>query len=368
MKELSLLIKPASSLCNMRCRYCFYDDVASSRATASYGIMPRETVNQILTSIEGDLSAGDHLTIAFQGGEPTLAGVDFFRYFFSTADSLLKGVRINYAFQTNGFLLNEAWCRLFLERNVLVGLSLDGPAKAHNAQRPDCTGKGTYNRVYSSMKLLRRFGISFNILSVLTNATARHPIAMWNWLFKENIEYVQFIPCLNGLNANELSPYALTPTLFRDFYLQLFPLWMQSIEKGRFISVKFFDDLINLYMAGRATACGIAGQCTIQNIVEANGYVFPCDFYVLDQYRMGSLVENKPSELHPVGETFLTDGRSYIQAEPCRSCPYYTNCGGGCKRLKDSMYLENGICRYAELLNDILNPLLNFAKRFLTIC
>ena len=367
MKECSLLIKPASSLCNMRCKYCFYADEASSRRIASYGIMSCETVRQILTSISKDLAPGDSLTIAFQGGEPTLAGLDFFRYFFSEADSLLSGIRMRYGFQTNGLLLDDAWCALFLERSVLVGLSLDGPAGTHNLQRPDAAGKGTYNRIHTAMQLLQRHAVPFNVLTVLTAASAKHPIAMWNWLLKEKIEYVQFIPCLNDLNAVERSPYALTPALFRDFYRQIFPLWLRSMESGQIISVKLFDDLINLYLGGRVTACGITGRCAIQFVVEANEDVFPCDFYALDQYRMGSLLENTPSELFPRGALFLTDARSYVRAKPCVSCPYCASRCGGCKRLAANMYFENGVCRYAELLDGILNPLLSFARKHLAV-
>ncbi|WP_300692672.1 radical SAM protein [uncultured Oscillibacter sp.] len=366
MKNLSLLIKPASSLCNMHCKYCFYADIASSREIASYGIMSQETVYQILTTTKKDLLPGDHLTIAFQGGEPTLVGLDFFKGFFAIADDILRGIEVHYAFQTNGLLLDKNWCEVLLERKVLMGLSLDGPAGMHNAQRPDSVGKGTYNRVCASMGLLRRYGVPFNILAVLTSASAKHPSSFWNWLLKENVQYVQFIPCLNDLNASERSPYALTPTLFRDFYRQLFPMWVRSMEAGHFISVKFFDDLINLYLAGRTTACGITGHCTVQYVVEANGDVFPCDFYALDSYRMGSLLEGKPSDLFRKGEFFLTDGRVYFQTEPCNRCLYRTSCGGGCKRLKESMYLENGVCRYAELLSDILEPLLAFAQKYLT--
>jgi uncharacterized protein len=366
MKNLSLLIKPASSLCNMHCKYCFYADIASSREIASYGIMSQETVYQILTTTKKDLLPGDHLTIAFQGGEPTLAGLDFFKGFFAIADDILRGIEVHYAFQTNGLLLDKNWCEVLLERKVLMGLSLDGPSGMHNAQRPDSVGKGTYNRVCASMGLLRRYGVPFNILAVLTSASAKHPSSFWNWLLKENVQYVQFIPCLNDLNASERSPYALTPTLFRDFYRQLFPMWVRSMEAGHFISVKFFDDLINLYLAGRTTACGITGHCTVQYVVEANGDVFPCDFYALDSYRMGSLLEDKPSDLFRKGEFFLTDGRVYFQTEPCNRCLYRTSCGGGCKRLKESMYLENGVCRYAELLSDILEPLLAFAQKYLT--
>lgn len=363
MKDLSILLKPASSLCNMRCKYCFYADVASNREISSYGTMSNETARKVLESVRSDLVPGDRLTIAFQGGEPTVAGLDFFRNFFAKTDELFAGIELQFAFQTNGLLLNEEWCALFKERRALVGLSMDGNAETHNACRPDAAGKGTYNRIHASLELLKREGIPFNILTVLTRSIARHPKSVWNWLVREGIEYIQFIPCLEDLGAAEPSRYALTPSRLRDFYLGLFPLWKAGMEEGQQVSVKLFDDLINLYLTGRATACGITGRCTVQYIVEANGDVFPCDFYVLDQYRMGSLIESSPSRLCAKGESFLTDGREYTWDEPCVSCKFRASCGGGCKRLRDAMYLENGVCRYAELLNALLGPLLTIARQ-----
>ncbi len=180
MKNLSILIKPASSLCNMRCQYCFYADVAENREIQSYGIMTQKTAKSLLTSISCDLSRGDKLTLAFQGGEPTLAGLSFFRSFFAAVDELLSGITVSYAFQTNGLLLNEEWCALFKERDVLVGLSVDGTPEIHNACRLDSSGKGTYCRVHRSMELLTQHGVRFNVLTVLTSAMARHPSAVWN--------------------------------------------------------------------------------------------------------------------------------------------------------------------------------------------
>ena len=365
MKHLSLLLKPASSLCNMHCAYCFYADVAENRVVPSYGLMTDETARGILSSAARDLAPGDELTIAFQGGEPTLAGIGFFRRFFDMADEILPEVRLHWAFQTNGLLLDEEWCALFKERNVLVGISIDGNAPMHNQNRVDMAKKGTYNRVRIAMEMLRKADVPFNVLTVLTPAMARHPQTVWNWLLAEKIGYVQFIPCLDALNTEAPSPYALTPGDFKAFYQGLFPLWERALDEGKYVSVKFFEDLVNLYLGRRATACGITGNCAVQYVIEANGDAFPCDFYVLDAYRMGSLIAESPSELFANGQQFLRDGRGYEEEAPCLGCRYRRTCGGGCKRMKDSMYIEGGICRYQELLDEILGPLVEAARRFI---
>lgn len=366
MKDLSLLIKPVSGTCNMRCAYCFYADVTAGRAVPSRGVMSLETARRVLESVRIDLEPGDRLTIAFQGGEPTLAGVGFYREFFRMADGLLPGVHIDYAFQTNGLLIDEDWCTLFRERQVLVGVSVDGPGEIHNSLRPDASEKGTFTRVQKALRLLRRHGVDFNVLTVLSAALARHPAAVWKWAEREEIAYIQFIPCLAPLEADAHSPYALTPSRFRDFYLQLFPLWKRSMEQGHLISIKLFDDLVNLYIGGRATACGITGRCSVQYVVEADGDVYPCDFYALDRYRMGSILTAPPSALAAAAEPFLSETRVFAEHPPCRGCRYEKSCGGGCRRLRQNMYVEGDVCRYAQLLDGLLEPLLNFAREYLS--
>ena len=145
MKNLTFLLKPVSSACNMRCNYCFYGDVSTHRKDRFYGTMDEETVAQILSNVFRDLEAGDQICFAFQGGEPTLAGLPFYRSFTARA-RCLAGARIHlfFSIQTNGLLLDDAWCRFLKEEHYLVGLSLDGPPSFHNRQRPDAQGIGTF--------------------------------------------------------------------------------------------------------------------------------------------------------------------------------------------------------------------------------
>ena len=374
MKEYALLLKPASGLCNMRCGYCFYADEMSLRESSSRGLMTEETARAILLSLKEDLVPGDSLHLAFQGGEPTLSGIAFYKAFFQMAAEILKGISVSWSFQSNGLLLDEEWCRFFRENRVLVGLSIDGPAKFHNAYRKDASGESTSVRVHGAMELLKQHGVAFNVLTVLTPETAARPEAVWNWVLREEIRYVQFIPCLGALDlsdvpkdsgsTSERACWALTPSAFRDFYLALFPLWKKSLEEGHAVSVKFFDDLVNLFLYGRETACGMTGQCSVQYVAEADGSVYPCDFYALDKYRMGDLKSETLVSLREAAAAFLNEPRAYLSEEPCRSCPLLSSCRGGCKRMKDTMYLENGSCRYRELLDRILDPLIRTAESF----
>lgn len=364
MKQISVMLKPASGMCNMRCAYCFYADVLSHREISNYGKMSLATAHSIIDHVYEDLTRGDQATFAFQGGEPTLAGLDFFRDFFSYASESSSGIRTEFALQTNGFLFDEAWCELLKKYPVLVGLSIDGYKQLHDSYRRDTRDGETFGRIMQSKRLLEAHKIDYNVLTVLTGQTARHPQKIWNFIVKNKIDYIQFIPCLDDLDAEKRSAYALTPERFYRFYAALFPLWARQLQQGEYISIKFFDDLVNYYVKGLPTACGINGRCNVQCVCEGDGSMFPCDFYMLDQFRMGSLAEEPLSILREKGRAFLGDGRDYAGQPPCRDCKYFNTCRGGCKRMKDSMYIENGFCWYEKLLDEILQPLMRIGRYY----
>lgn len=355
MKHLSVLIKPASSLCNLRCKYCFYANVSSLREVRSYGKMTREIAAAMLENIYRDLEEGDTLTLAFQGGEPTIAGLDYFEYVTDVVAQQKKRVHVNYAIQTNGVMINEKWCKFLKTHHFLVGLSIDGHLLHHDSNRVDARGRGTFSRVLETKKLFDRYGIDYNVLCVLTNPLASEGEKVFHFLNEQHINYVQFIPCLENLNETQKSNYALTPKGFARFYHQVFQIWLEELRAGRYVSVKLFDDLINLLVRKRVTACGILGNCQIQYVIEADGSVYPCDFYVLDEYRMGYIQESTLRELFEQDLPHKFACERPVISKKCQSCPFQQMCGGGCKRMKDAVYVDDqGYCGYQKLLQEFI--------------
>lgn len=362
------MIKPASSLCNMRCRYCFYEDVSSLRQQSSFGIMTAETRRSILEHTFSQLAPKDSLTIVFQGGEPTLAGLDWFEQFVRETISLADPkVSVSYALQTNGLLLDEAWFSFLKKEHFLIGLSLDGPRNLHDACRLDTSGKGTFSRILTVKKGLERSQIPYNALMVLTNTMARHPRQIWNFLQKESIAYVQFVPCLGPLE-NGTTPYALTPERYADFYTQLFDLWYPETLKGHFQSIKLFDDLLNLLVRREETACGITGTCHGQLIVEADGSVYPCDFYALDPWHLGNLKQDTLKAVYESSKMSAFRSRPKTLPTACSSCPYTSICGGGCPRMRQEVFCsqKSGFCGHRALLNAIFPRLQTLAASLTT--
>jgi uncharacterized protein len=343
----------------MRCRYCFYYDIGEHRQTRSYGIMTADTMERIIGNVYRDLNDKDEITFAFQGGEPALAGLDWFRQFTEKIASRTEKVKVHYALQTNGLLIDDAWAFFLKENNFLVGLSIDGGKKFHDKNRPRAGGEGTFDFCIQSKNLLEKYQVEYNILCVLTNELAAEPDKVWRFIKEEKIGFIQFIPCLEGLGEQKTSAFALRPARFASFYSRLYYWWMKELENGSYISVKLFDDTANFFFKGLPTACGIDGRCHPQYVVEADGSTYPCDFYVLDNYNTGNL---KDHTLHELFDTetmrgFLKEKRNLPKL--CLSCPYLKMCNGGCKRMRTVMYYGAGgtVCGYKTFLDKCLKPL-----------
>ena len=365
MKHLSIMIKPASSLCNMRCRYCFYADISHAREVRSYGIMSDDVMNKILNSIFKDVDEGDTLSFAFQGGEPSIAGLPWFRKFTENAAQRRRNITLQYAFQTNGLLLDDSWCDFFREYNFLIGLSMDCGKRFHDRNRFSASGEGTYDKVLEIKKMLDEKKVEYNILCVLTNVLAKEPEKVWNFIINNNIRYIQFIPCLEPPGEGSYDrENILRPAQFAHFYSRLLPRWIAELDKGNYISVKLYDDVVNYYLKNRTTACGINGQCHNQYVVEADGGVYPCDFFAFDQYRTGNLVNNTLRDNFNSLKTYDFVTKRPALPKLCNTCEFFDSCHGGCKRMSDVMYAGNGaICGYQSFLRKCLGPLEEAVRR-----
>lgn len=359
MKNLSIMIKPASSLCNLRCKYCFYGDVAGMRQMPSYGIMTEEIMEAVLTNIYRDLTPGDSVTFAFQGGEPCMAGLRWFRQFTAIVGTW-HGIQIHYALQTNATLLNAEWCAFLKEYDFLVGVSWDLLPQCHDDARVDSHGCGTGKAVLEGIALLNRFHVEYNVLCTLTNFVARHPDKVWRQLEAHSIAYVQFTPCLDGLDSPG-SPYALTPERFASFYTRIFELWYADFAKGHYRSVKLFDDLVNLLRYGIPTGCGIHGRCSPQMVIEADGSAYPCDFYCTDQWRLGNLAGSSLKALYESKEMAAFLRRPRTLPTPCEECTFFRFCGGQCHRMQQTLCGTD--CGYRRLLESALPRLAEIAKQ-----
>lgn len=332
MPAIHFLIKPASSDCNLRCSYCFYRAEASGRKAASFGIMSEETLERI---VQKGLEYADGVCgFIFQGGEPTLAGLPFFRKAVELEKRYnSKHVRIQNSLQTNGMLMDEAWARFLHDNHFLVGLSLDGPKDIHNLNRVDARKNGTFNAVMKAAGLLDRYGVEYNILAVVTACSSRFADRIYNFFRKNGFSYLQFIPCLEPVGMGHGNcAFSLRPADLARFLMRLFDRWYSDFMRGDYVSIRYFDNLVRMLNGQSPEACDMAGRCSCNCVIESDGSVYPCDFYALDEWKLGNIREDSVNELLTCDKARAFVETSEKLDNACRHCRWYPLCRGGCRR------------------------------------
>ncbi|MDE7373700.1 MAG: radical SAM protein, partial [Clostridia bacterium] len=329
MPALSVMIKPASSLCNMRCRYCFYHYLSEARETYSYGLMSEATALSLIKKA-AEFADGAPIHFAFQGGEPTLAGLDFFKFFTKTAKQYAPKSSVTFSLQTNGLVIDEDWAKFFADNKFLIGLSLDGDPE-NNQYRIDKGGQYTTERVASAARILTEHGVPFNILSVATKKTAERLDSVFEYYEKHGFKYIQFIPCLKPFGVRE-DEFAMDENEFASFLISSWNKYAQAFYAGKPISIRFFDNLLMIATGNRAEQCGLYGHCGIQFIIEGNGDVFPCDFYCLDEWKLGNINEMSFGDIAKTERAKRFIEESLPVRPECKECNFFRLCLGGCKR------------------------------------
>lgn len=332
MPSISVMMKPASSLCNMRCSYCFYADEAAARDVPCYGIMSEEILAAVLRRVLG--YATEECTIAFQGGEPTLAGLSFFERCIALESELnVHGARISHSLQTNGLGIDEEWASFFAEHDFLVGVSLDGDRAMHDANRIDAEGKGTFDRVMRGIGLLERHRVRFNVLTVVTEQCARRTTRAIRFFDRRGLTCRQFIACLDPMGERPGGrPWSLTPQGYERHLRASFDEWYARALDGELTYNRMFVNLLNMLDGHEPEACDMRGSCSRQLVVEADGGVYPCDFYMTDEYRLGNMATDTLEQIERRREELGFVRRSREIRRACAGCEWERICRGGCRR------------------------------------
>jgi len=318
----------------MACEYCFYKRDSALRSKANKGKMSLETLRVIIRRLFEETR--DRVDIVFQGGEPMLAGIDFYK----SAMQYIKEYNTNkipctVSVQTNGTLINSEWCEFFAQNDILIGISLDGDNAVHSALRHDIEGNSTFPRVIKSIELLKKYSVSFNILTVVTRRLAGHIESVYNFYKKNGFRRIQFIPVIDDSNYSE--KWSLSGEEYYIYLNKLFSLWSRDIMLGEDIYIRDFNAIIDMLLYRTPTVCEMMGRCTMQNVIEANGDVYPCDFYTGDNYFCGNIHKNSFREMFdsPTAKGFM-NYRIENTREACKACEIYAMCTSGCRRMQDS--------------------------------
>ncbi len=329
MKQFSLLIKPASADCNMRCDYCFYLEKAALYPGTSRHVMPDRVLERLISSYMDTGQA--QYQFGWQGGEPTLLG----NRFFSRVVTLQKrygrpgSVAAN-GLQTNATLIDEDLAATLAGYNFLVGVSLDGPPDIHDRFRKYPGGKGSHADVLKGIATLRKHGVEFNALTLINSGNAGRGPEVYRYMRDLGIYYHQYIPCVEFDGGGGLLPFSITGEKWGDFLTEVFEQWIKT--DTRTVSVRLFDSILNLLVLGRRTVCHMADNCCQYLLVEHNGDVYPCDFFVLPERKLGNIMEDEWEDLlnSPLYRDF--GSRKSMLSEKCKSCEFLSLCAGDCMK------------------------------------
>ena len=331
----SILVKPASADCNLHCTYCFYHD----RPTDPYGqvrgrhVMDDATLRALIR--EGMRIMAPASSFGWQGGEPMLTGIDFFRRVVQYQQQYgHSGHSVSNGVQTNGTLIDDEWARLFAQYRFLLGVSLDGPQQWHDHYRVTAGGQGTYDLVRKGIECLRRHHAEFNILSVVNRVTGEHPREIWSYMREQGFGFLQFIPCVELDPATgKLTEFSVLPRQFGDFMCEIFDLWYNDGQPQ--ISVRLFDNLLLAFAGHGPQVCQFQRECGDYVVVEYNGDVYPCDFYVEDRLHLGNLHEQPLDEIASSPRAAAFRARKRRGDPACDSCRWLPICNHGCPLMRD---------------------------------
>ncbi len=330
MDSFSLLIKPAGADCNLRCQYCFYIDHLDEEKPK-----PRMSVQVLERIISSYMQTNQNLNYAFgfQGGEPTLMGLDFFK----TVIELQKkhappGATVSNGLQTNGTLITEEMAEFFGKYKFLVGVSLDGPEYLHNKYRKTIGKTPTHYLVMRGIENLKKYNVEFNILSLINNETVKNAGEIYNYLKSNGFYFHQYIPCVEFGETNKPLPYSISGKEWGDFLCELFDEWVK--EDTRKISIRLFDSIIEYLVYGKYNVCSMGNNCCQYFVVDYDGSVYPCDFFVREDLVLGNVKTSTWDEILK-SPTYLEFGKQKtVWNKSCNNCLFVQLCNGDCQKFR----------------------------------
>jgi uncharacterized protein len=328
--SIGIMWKTVSEDCNLACEYCYYSTCGGKPASRI-----RKIDSALLEKFIKEYTALSNGTVSFawQGGEPLLAGLDFFEEAVGLKDKYAppKSV-ISNALQTNGTLLNERWAVFFKRYHFLLGVSLDGPQEIHDLRRVDSQGQGSFGRVMQGISHLRRHGVDFNILTVIHKGNVGRAKELFAFYKQEKFDFIQFIPCMNfhSKRIDEPGVFEITPEQYGDFLCEAFDCWYN--DGNPLLSERFFDNMLNVYAHREAELCIHRKSCAKTLILEQNGDAYPCDFYIHPDWKIGNVGTDLLTDIlsHPLYDEFVRLKPRLPEA--CLKCPWLHLCFGGCPR------------------------------------
>jgi len=331
--DFQIFIKPIGSACNLNCSYCYYSGKNNLYKSSPVHLMGEDLMEQyIVQHIEA--AESDEVMFSWHGGEPLLAGIDFYKKALELQRKHLpNGCRLINGIQTNGTLLDEEWCSFLASENFLTGISIDGPARLHNFYRMDHSGEGTFEEVLQGYKMLQQFGITSEILCVVHSQNVNHPLEVYNFFKSIGARFITFIPLVERLPGSPtgVTPDSVPAEAFGNFLVSVFDEWIEN-DIG-VIQVQIFEEALRPAFNRDHTLCIFKKECGRVPVVEHNGDFYACDHYVDNRHRIGN-IRNKsiPQLLDSPEQKAFGRRKSETLPDYCLQCQVKEMCNGECPK------------------------------------
>jgi uncharacterized protein len=324
----NVLIKPSGPDCNLACDYCFYLEKLQSypRAPRMSDAVLEALIRQLLAQSVPQLSIG------WQGGEPTLMGLPFYRKAVAHMQRYGRGQSVANGLQTNGVLIDREWAQFFRDYHFLIGLSLDGPEHIHDHYRKNRGGQGSWRKALDAAKLLLDFGLEVNVLSVVNNYSVQFPDEIYAFHKENGLRFMQFIPCVET-EGSSVADFSVSAASYGAFLCRIFDLWLADFGHGApTTSIRWFEALLFQYADFPPTECSLLETCGSYLLIEHNGDVYPCDFFVGPGCKLGNLLETPLPALFNAPQQATFGGLKSTLPADCRACEWRVHCRGGCTK------------------------------------
>lgn len=376
----STMAKPTGSVCNLNCTYCYYLEKENLYRKISNFRMNGDVLEKFIRQY---IEAQQVPTVSFvwQGGEPSLLGIDFFKKVLELQQKYAGKKKIENAFQTNGTRLDEDWCRFFKTNNFLVGISIDGPEHIHNQHRVYKNGGPTFQDVMAGIELLHKHGVDFNTLSVVNRQNSQHPLEIYHFLKKIGSGFIQFLPVVERVSAGDtedglklvhatsksqarVTDWSVLPEDFGRFMITIFDEWVRK-DVGRYF-VQLFDVTLANWVGENPGLCSFSETCGNAVVIEHNGDVYSCDHYVYPEFKLGNILDKTLPDMIRSDEQYRF-GNYKLQSLPeyCIGCEYRFACHGECpkhrfEKTPDGEFGLNYLCKAYKMIFAHVHPYMQF--------
>ncbi len=382
----NVMVKPVGAACNLNCRYCYYLEKKNLYKDSKISIMQESVLENFIKQYIQSQSA-PVISFVWQGGEPMLAGLKFFQAAVEYQKYYARGRQIINAFQTNGTLINESWCKFFKQHDFLIGISIDGPEEIHDYYRLDNHGAKTWHNVMKGIKLLQDFNVEFNTLTVINNYNAEYPLEVYSFLKSIGSNYHQYIPIVEQTATDEddyplslvspaysgktkITDWSVSPVQYGEFYIKIFDNWVRNDVGSVF--VQMFDVTLANWIAEPGGLCILDRTCGKAGVIEHNGDIYSCDHFVYPENLLGNILTAPLLEMmRSQNQQSFGAGKRNALPDYCLNCEYLNICNGECPKNRISVtpkgekglnYLCPGLKSFFKHVSQYMNFMANELK------